>query len=187
MTGAPQFSVLSFCSGLTGSDASATSAGLYTFLQKIISDNLTDTRRILAAEKQIWITLIGGLCEHFLATFPTSGSSSWKALEEKIRLCFVSLDVLERASSRVDTLFLDSDDHSLKILSQILTFLAALATWDAPGAPEEGSYGSLTLKDKAISAIDAVLGCLKENGSGRSILCKLIGEAIVRGAKGWLS
>lgn len=180
---ASQFPAFSFRPG-KDSNAAATPGDLHAFLQKLISESLSGVGRISAAEKSNWVALIDGLSENFLETFPSSSSVSWKALEEKIKLCVVSLEVIVGASSRVESLYLDSDEHARLSLFRLFAFLRVLTTWDAHSSSSEIQYSSYTIRGKAIYAIDKILESLLANGSGKSILYSTVRESSLRSVRG---
>ncbi|KAH8118428.1 hypothetical protein DFH11DRAFT_671972 [Phellopilus nigrolimitatus] len=157
-------------------EGETTPANFLAFLQTLLSKGLGSSR-IPVSSKEDWTTLVEGLSEHFLATFPNTGSTLWSTLHEKIKLCSESLVVIERAAIRVDELFVDSDGRSIVILGRLLGFLLTLESWTTPAVSQCNKVDSPgELRKKAIEAVGAAVGAFTSKSQGESAICEKLLE-----------
>ncbi|THH12376.1 hypothetical protein EW145_g35 [Phellinidium pouzarii] len=177
------FKVTSFSPGQEGE---ATPSDFLTFLHTLIAENLNDNGpvliRIPASSKDSYVTLVGGLSEHFLVTFPNSSSELWSTLQEKIKLCSTSLDVIERAALRVDGLFAESDECSIVVLRRLFEFFITLSSWKASTSKHTTVASPSELRRKVIETIGAVIDAFSYN-SGNSVICRGALEGSLRTLK----
>lgn len=137
----------------------ATPAEFQTFLRSLLTQHLDDScRRIPAADAASWITVVNGLAEHFLATFPLPGIVPWNALKGKVEMTDITLDVVRRVFLRVDGIYSNSQDFIRKISVRLLDLCRALGVWlDEHEDLGEADLSPLHLKQKAEEILVSVL------------------------------
>lgn len=139
-----------------------TPAELLEFLRTLLAENLDQGPPIPASNKDSWITLIGQLSGHFLSTFPSPRFGPWNVLHEQIKLAEATLEVIERATVRVDSLFQGPDDQSRSILIELIKFLCQLNSWTELGDSEDGeTLSSEGLHRKALDTTVVILRCVR--------------------------
>ena len=144
----------------TSHEGEASPAELLSFLETLIAENLSDdnTECIPASAKESWATIVEGLSDHFLATFPKQRSVLWNMLHEKIRLCSTGLTVIERAAMRVEGLFSDTDSRSFDTVQRMFDLLLALQAWSCGPIPQCTKIDTPgVLRNKLIKSLEAVL------------------------------
>ena len=100
---------------------------LIYYLQTFVAKR--ENERIPASEKRSWLSFLDTLSVNFIQTFPKSKLSNWDALDEKRRLCIITLEAIRWTANHVDEIFRDKDNHSLTILWRLLNLLTTLQTW----------------------------------------------------------
>jgi len=137
-----------------------------SFLRTLILENLDGdpSMRIPAANKDTWVTVVVGLADHFLASFPSSNSVSWSAIHEKVNLVQVTLEVIQRVSSRVDGVFLGPGDLAQKVFTRLLNLCNVLEVWISIEVPKgDGVPTPLDLREHAFQVTVGLLRCLGGN------------------------
>ncbi|KAJ7228144.1 hypothetical protein GGX14DRAFT_547392 [Mycena pura] len=113
------------------------------FLKNLVAQNLDGDPavRIPAANKELWVTVIAGLSEQFLASFPSTDTVQWHLMHEKVKLAAASLDVIRRVSVRVEGIFHGPGDLARRIFARLLNFCNVAEMWldfefeQLPGLP----------------------------------------------------
>ncbi len=86
--------------GLNGTSDNATPAEFLSFLRNLINEYLGDNCPRIT-KKDTWVTVVNGLTDHLLGTFPLPDVVSWNAMQEKVEMTEVSLEVIKtRLSTR---------------------------------------------------------------------------------------
>ncbi|KAF8638618.1 hypothetical protein AX17_002159 [Amanita inopinata Kibby_2008] len=111
--------------------------------------------------KRDWDTLITGLSDNFLTSFPLPGSVPWSAMNEKTAFLEAILEIIFQASQRVEGIFTDKYDAVKNIFIRLLKFCNILDVWVEAGVEiEHGLPSPRTLREKCFQALVGVLRCL---------------------------
>src|ERR1700685_1785932 len=151
-------------------DADTSPKQFLGFLRKLVADNLNSdpSIRIPASNKETWITVINGLSDHFLASFPTSNVVSWSTMHEKLDLIEITLEIIQRVTGRVDGLYSGPGDAVKATFVRLLHLCSALDSWLDVAIPiEDGVPTPHRLREKAFRvAVDLLrhLGGITTSG-----------------------
>lgn len=160
MTSSTPFPVPSFQNA--ASDASPTQ--FLGFLKTLVSENLEGdpSIRIPSTNRASWVTVISGLSDHFLASFPTLNVVPWNAMREKLELIEITLEIIQRVTIRVDAMYSSPDEAAKKTFVPLLSLCTALDSWiDADINIEDGI---LTPSHLRVKAFEAGVGILRHMG-----------------------
>lgn len=160
MTSSTPFPVPSFQN--SASDASPTQ--FLGFLRTLVVENLEGDPfiRIPSTDRASWVTVISGLSDHFLASFPTLNMAPWNAMREKLELIEITLEIIQRVTVRVDAMYSSPDEAAKKTFARLLSLCTALDSWiDADINVEDGV---LTPSHLRVKAFEAGIGILRHMG-----------------------
>ncbi|KAF9450927.1 hypothetical protein P691DRAFT_418307 [Macrolepiota fuliginosa MF-IS2] len=148
-----------------GSDNDASLERFLDFLRTLVSQYLSDNApRIPRSNRDAWITVINGLTDHLLTTFPTPGIVSWGALQEKVTSVFTTLDVVKRVFERVDGIYHDTAEMVKKVFARLLNLCLVLDLWvDIEIRLEEGLADPKILRKKGFEVLVTLLRGLGGN------------------------
>ncbi|KAJ7098649.1 hypothetical protein B0H15DRAFT_585784 [Mycena belliarum] len=158
MSPVPQFPVTAF-----ESDSNASPQKFLEFLANLVAENLDGdpTVRISAANKRIWVTVVDGLSEQFLASFPSTDKVGWHDMHEKVRLAASSLDIIRRVSDRVEGMFHGPRDLAQRTFARLLNFCNVMEIWlDVEVEQVQGLPSPRELADDALHTTLLVLRSL---------------------------
>lgn len=126
---------------------------LLNFLQNLISENLHDGRvEQIPNEKHTWVTVIAGLSDYLLSSFPSSREGAWTVLHEKITLVDTTLEVIHRVLSKVDGVWSDSGETAEKAVFRLIGICGVLDTRDdADMQEEEGVLSPRQLRERTFA------------------------------------
>ncbi|KAJ7248463.1 hypothetical protein C8J57DRAFT_947425, partial [Mycena rebaudengoi] len=133
------------------------------FLHNLVTQNLDGhpDARISVANKEPWVTVITGLSEQFLASFPSADKVQWHVMHEKVRLAAASLDVIRRVTTRVEGIFSGPGDLAQKTFARLLNFCNVIEMWlDVDFEPMEGLPSPRDLADDGLQTTLLVLRSL---------------------------
>lgn len=148
---------------LRTADKDATPEEFFEFLQNLIKQHLSGSVRIPASERQPWVSVILSLSDHFLTPLPSRHDAAWSATGEKIRLVQITLEVLDRALERVQSLG-GCDDFANRMFACLLGFAFSLDAWiDAPDCSEPDLPTPSQLQGDVSRAIINLLHSLGNN------------------------
>lgn len=148
-----------------GSNNDASLDQFLDFLRTLISQYLSDNNpRIPSSNKDAWITVIGGLTDHLLATFPLPDIVSWSALQEKVTSTLTTLDVVKRVFERVDGIYQGTTGMVKKVFARLLNLCLVLDSWvDIEMQLEDGLVHPKVLKGKGFEVLVTLLRGLGGN------------------------
>jgi serine/threonine-protein kinase ATR len=155
------------------------------FLRKLVTDDLDGdpSIRIPASSRDSWITVINGLSDHFLASFPTSNVVLWGAMHEKLDLIEITLEIVQRVTVRVDALFSGPGDAGKKIFVRLLNLCSALDSWlDVDIIVEDEIPTPVRIREKALAvAIDILryLGGITTGGGSQAPSWKILRDILI--------
>ncbi|KJA29660.1 hypothetical protein HYPSUDRAFT_31624 [Hypholoma sublateritium FD-334 SS-4] len=150
--------------GLNGTSDNANPAEFLSFLRNIINEYLGDSCPRITKNKDTWVTIVNGLTDHLLGTFPLPDVVSWDAMEEKVEMTGVSLEVIRRVFLRVESVDIGSEGIVRKLSARLLDFCKALDIWrEAEVACAEGMSSPAQLRCMAFETLVSVLRCLGDN------------------------
>ncbi|TFY78245.1 hypothetical protein EWM64_g5764 [Hericium alpestre] len=121
--------------------ASATPAALLDFLRELVDDKLQKPLE----DKAAWITVISGLCDNMLSSFPSLAGGSWDVLHEKVTLVDVTLEVIRRVIAKLDGYVFDAD----QVVLRLLNLCGALDTRRDPEILDDAVPSPKQLREKA--------------------------------------
>jgi serine/threonine-protein kinase ATR len=166
-------------------DADASPKQFLGFLRNLVAENLDGdpSIQIPATSRDSWITVINGLSDHFLASFPTSNVVPWTEMHDKLDLIDITLEIIHRVTVRVDALFSGpGDDAAKKIFVRLLNLCSALDSWlDVDIVVEDDIPTPLHLREKTFRvAIDLLrhLGGMATNAPAWKILRSILAECL---------
>jgi serine/threonine-protein kinase ATR len=133
------------------------------FLHNLVAQNLDGdpAARIPAANKELWTTVVSGLSEQFLASFPSTDKVQWHVMHEKVKLAAASLDVIRRVSNRVEEVFHGPGDLARRTFARLLNFCNVVEMWlDVEFEQMDGLPTPRELADDALQTTLLVLRSL---------------------------
>ena len=99
------------------------------FLHALVRDHLSGSSKIPATDAKTWISVISNLSQHLLTRVPPHHEVTWSDAAEKIQLLDITLDVLLRASERVEGLYDTDSDFAVQMFARLLDLNASLCYW----------------------------------------------------------
>lgn len=147
-------------------DADASPKQFLGFLRKLVAENLDGdpSIRIPSTNRDSWVTVVNGLSDHFLASFPTVNVVPWNAMREKLELIEITLEIIQRVTVRVDAMYSGPGDAAKKIFVRLLSLCTALDTWvDADVGIDDDVLTPLHLRNKVFEAATGLLKYLGGN------------------------
>ncbi|KAK7062299.1 Serine/threonine-protein kinase atr [Favolaschia claudopus] len=101
------------------------------FLHNLVAQNLDGDPavRIPASSKDLWVTVVAGLSEQFLASFPSTDRVQWHVMHEKVKLAAASLDVIRRVANRVEDVFYGPGELARRTFARLLNFCNVVEMW----------------------------------------------------------
>lgn len=147
-------------------DAEASPTQFLGFLRNLIAENLEGdpSVRIPVSDRESWITVINGLSDHFLASFPCANVVPWNAMHEKLELIEITLEIIKRVTFRVDAMYSGPGDAAKRIFARLLNLCSALDSWiDVEVPVEEGIPTPLHLRGQAFQTTTDLLRHLGGN------------------------
>ncbi|KAJ3516810.1 hypothetical protein NLJ89_g892 [Agrocybe chaxingu] len=156
--------------GFSGTDNNASPAEFLKFLRSLTTQYLGDNSpRILAINKPAWMTIVNGLTDHFLSSFPLPDIVSWNAMQERVEVVEVTLEAIKRVFERVEGIFNDSEELVRKLFARLLDLCRVLDLWIEPEIVfEEAMFSPAHMKEKASLLLIAVLRGLGDNAPAPS-------------------
>ncbi|KAF9534592.1 hypothetical protein CPB83DRAFT_204155 [Crepidotus variabilis] len=136
----------------------ATPAEFLDFLRSLTTLHLGDDRPRITDNTASWVTIVDGLTDHFLGTFPIPDIVAWGAMEEKVEVTRATLEVIRRAFLRVDGIHNSTEELLRKLFARLLDLCRVLDVWVEGLGEEDGMTTSpRSLRDAAFSALKTVL------------------------------
>ena len=141
--------------GFNASSSNATPAQFLEFLRSLITQYLGDTSpRILSSAKAAWVTIVDGLTDHFLGSFPLPDVVTWETMQEKVEMTEAALEVIRRVFMRVEGIYNGSEDLVRKIFARLLDLCRTLDVWVDVGIPSgDQAFTPGYIKEKAFSLL----------------------------------
>lgn len=149
-----------------GSGDDASPEQFLKFLRNLISEYLDgdNTTRIPANNKDTWVTIIAGLTDHFLVSFPLPDVVPWTMMLEKITMMETTFEVIQRVFSRVEGIYNGSEVLVKSIFARLLSLCRVLDVWVDTGTTEcEDIITPTLMKEKALKVLVSVLRGLGSN------------------------
>lgn len=147
-------------------DSDASPKQFLDFLHNLIAENFQDDDLSVtrpASERDNWVTIVNGLSEYFLASFPCSNAVPWNAMQDKLELIDYTLEMIVRVTSRVEAAYAGPGDAAKSLFTHLITLCNALDWWlDVDVINKPGVPTPLHLRDKTIKA---TVGLLRHLGS----------------------
>jgi serine/threonine-protein kinase ATR len=151
--------------GFNASSSNATPAQFLEFLRSLITQYLGDTSpRILSSAKAAWVTIVDGLTDHFLGSFPLPDIVSWETMQEKVEMTEATLEVIRRVFIRVEGIYNGSEVLVRKMFARLLDLCKTLDVWVDVGIPSGIlAFTPEYIKEKALGLLVFVLRGLGDN------------------------
>ncbi|THH16411.1 hypothetical protein EW146_g4222 [Bondarzewia mesenterica] len=119
---------------------STTPGALLDFLRTLISENLSGQNVPQNQEhKDTWVTVISGLSDHLLSSFPSSREGTWNVLHEKIILVDTTLTIIHQVLTKIDGLWTGAAGIAEKALFRLINTCGVLDTRNDADVQEGGS------------------------------------------------
>ncbi|EGO27933.1 hypothetical protein SERLADRAFT_414152 [Serpula lacrymans var. lacrymans S7.9] len=159
------------------------------FLNSLIAGELSEDfiSVVPSSHKETWTAVLSGLSDVILGLFPYARPALWESIHERLVLTDISLDVIQRATDRIDSLYVGLEDITKKFFVQLLGLCHSSESWLDVQVPEkEGIPIPSTLHSKAIQGMIVFLrslgGSVKTTeGSGKppwKVLRDVISESL---------
>ncbi|KAF9478660.1 hypothetical protein BDN70DRAFT_30460 [Pholiota conissans] len=150
------------------SSNNTTPAEFLKFLRSLVSQYLGDDCPRITENKIAWVTIVDGLADHFLGSFPLPDMVAWSTMEEKVVMTEVTLDVTKRVFSRVNDIYNGSEILLKKVIVRLLDLCRALDVWmEMDVICGDETFLPSHMKERAF---DAVVSVLRGMGSNDPIL-----------------
>lgn len=138
---------------------------VHAYITKLLDANLnSDTSARITSDQDTWVTVLSGITR-FMFVSPPEGKAAWSTLGEKIDMIENSLEVIQRASARVDGLFFKAGHLAHQILTRLLDLSCVFEVWDS----HEGNGGDACspkfMRDKTVEVILVVVRSLGDSVS----------------------
>lgn len=149
-----------------GSGDDASPEQFLKFLQNLISEYLggDSTTRISSNNKDTWVTIITGLTDHFLVSFPLPDSVSWTMMREKMIMMETTFEVIQRVFNCVEGIYNGSEVLVKNIFARLLSLCRVLDVWVDAGSIEcEDMITPTLMTEKALRVLVSVLRGLGGN------------------------
>ncbi len=157
--GAAPFPVPTF----SGSENDKTLEEYLEFLRGLESRYFSDNAP--RPSKDGWITVIDGLTEHMLSTFPLPEEFSWNALEEKVTSVLATLDMVKRIFELVNSIYLGTAEVVKKVFARLLNMCFVLDSWvDLEVQLEDGVTDPKVVRKRGFDVMVGILRGLGRNG-----------------------
>ncbi|KAH9482313.1 Serine/threonine-protein kinase ATR [Psilocybe cubensis] len=158
-------------SGLDGADNPYDPASFTEMLKRIAIEDLGDNpSQKEKSNPNNWVQILDGITDHLLGPFPDPSITAWEAMEEKVTMTEAALQVIQRAFSRVVTIYDASENLVKKLLARLLDLYRILDSWtdseqvDIKDFINPKQMKELTLMKPRIVAVD-ILEPIPENHS----------------------
>lgn len=149
--------------GFNGTSSNATPTEFLNFLRSLITKYLGDNCPRVTESKETWVTVVDGLTDHLLGSFPLPEIVSWDAMDEKVVMTEVTLDVIRRVFSRVDGVYNGAEGLVQKVFARLLDLCGALDVWNEEEVVcKEGLFSPAHMKDMALVTVVSLLRGLGE-------------------------
>lgn len=114
----------------SSSDASSPAAFQARLLHIIEHDLAEDRQPAKDIDNVAWTTVISGLSDHLLSSFPSSREGSWDALHEKVSLIDCSLEIIHRLLKKITGFFYEQEDLARTLFIRLVYLCAAMDSRD---------------------------------------------------------
>ncbi|KAF8961111.1 hypothetical protein BDZ97DRAFT_1258324 [Flammula alnicola] len=152
--------------GFNGADSNATPAEFLKFLRSLIIQYLGDDCPRITANKAAWVTIVNGLTDHLLGSFPLPDIVIWNTMEEKIVMTEVTLEVIRRVFLRVDGVYNGSEGLVRKMFARLLDLCQVLDVWtNREVVCAEGTFSPAQMNEKALNVLVSVLRGLGDSSA----------------------
>lgn len=146
----------------SGSESDKTLERYLDFLRDLESKYLSENTP--RPSKDGWITVIDGLTQHMLTTFPLPEAVSWSALGEKVTSVLATLDTVKRVFERVNVIFLGTAEMMKKVFARLLSLCLVLDSWvDLDVQLEGGVTHPKVVRERGFEAMIGILRGLGGN------------------------
>ena len=151
--------------GFNSSSSNATPAQFLEFLRSLITQYLGDTSpRILSSAKAAWATIVDGLTDHFLGSFPLPDIVAWETMQEKVEMTEATLEVIRRVFMRVEGIYNGSEVLVRKMFARLLDLCRTLDVWvDVGILSGDQAFTPGYVKEKALGLLVFLLRGLGNN------------------------
>ncbi|KAF5387623.1 hypothetical protein D9615_000714 [Tricholomella constricta] len=135
----------------------------YNYVTQLLDENLplhyTD---LITSNQAIWVTVLLGL-SHFMVFPPTSDALSWRVFARKVEMVEKWMELIERASTRIVGLYLETGNLAQEVLTKLLDLSCAFEAWDGHEDHTDASYTPLHMKGKALHVMLIVVRVLGDS------------------------
>ncbi|KAG5654240.1 hypothetical protein H0H81_005927 [Sphagnurus paluster] len=137
----------------------------YNYVTQLLDTNLplhyTD---LITSNQGIWVTVLLGL-SHFMVFPQISHTLSWSVFTRKVEMAEKWMELIERASTRIVGLYLETENLAHEVLTKLLDLSCAFGAWDGHDDESETAYSPLYMKGKAVRVMLTVFRVLGDSMS----------------------
>ncbi|KAF8076761.1 hypothetical protein FPV67DRAFT_1472577 [Lyophyllum atratum] len=135
----------------------------YNYVTQLLDTNLPlDYTDLITSKQDIWVTVLLGL-SHFMVFPPISEALSWRVFARKIEMVEKWMELIERASTRIVGLYLETGNLAHEVLTKLLDLCCAFEVWDSHEDHGDAAYTPIYMKEKALRVMLIVVRVLGEN------------------------
>ncbi|KAG5648745.1 hypothetical protein DXG03_000092 [Asterophora parasitica] len=122
----------------------------YNYVNQLLDTNLplhyTD---LITSNQSIWVTVLLGL-SRFMVFPPISDALPWSAFARKVEMAERWMELVERASTRIVGLYLETGNLAHEVLTKLLDVICAFDAWNSHEDYSNASHSPSHMKQKAL-------------------------------------
>lgn len=138
---------------------------VHAYIIKLLHAKLNNnTSNRITSDQETWVTVLSGITDFMFVNLPDR--APWSTFREKIDMLENSMEVIQRASARVDGLFFRAGNLAHQLLTRLLDLGCVFEVWDSV-EENHGDEGStpLFMKGKAYEVMVVILRALGDSAS----------------------
>ncbi|CAK5275112.1 unnamed protein product [Mycena citricolor] len=139
------------------------------FMNNLVAHNLDTPSKTLESNSLLWVTVVSGLSEQFLACFPAPDKTRWRwrAMQEKVLLAQAALKIVRFIAQRIQIIFYGTDGEvlSTKLFLRLFNFCHVMDGWRDVSEDQGMDIGDLpTPQALADEALETTVKLLRTFG-----------------------
>lgn len=135
----------------------------YNYVTQLLDTNLPlGCNELITSKQDIWVTVLLGL-SHFMVFPAISESLSWTVFTRKVEMVEKWMELVERASTRIVGLYLETGNLAHEVLTKLLDLRCAFEAWDGHEQHDDAGYTPLYMKEKALRVMLIVVRVLGDS------------------------
>jgi serine/threonine-protein kinase ATR len=134
------------------------------FLQAMMTRYLSDDSPRITEGKDVWVTIVDGLADSFLQSFPLPDMTLWDLMEEKVAMTETTLQIIQRVFSRVDGIYNNAEVLVKKLFRRLVDLCSVLDIWlETNVIYNDGIISPMNMKNQASNIIVSFLRGMGNN------------------------